>query len=347
MSLGRVARLRALFSVAAIALGACGGAAATPVRSVTPPPTEGAASCGGLSAIALAPEPIPLLADWLRLRMPAGTSPAPPDDRERAPVPPVLLESTVAFADADVQLEVRAMEILRRRGEGSLAAQVESYLESLGHAGGVEPLTLAPGLRGVLVPPTEESLRRRGDIGSVILHGEDGVLMDVSFAVPPGSMRGEEVTSCREVTRRIAETLAPGERRLDLAGGPVTLPYGLSLALPPDYLAVTYRGPDFEVHYFFPIVPLGAPQAQLGIYLGTDPASHVGDVLEMRRMEGTLLGRAAQWLRWTSASHGARLHHREAMTELEDTEGAWVHVFVTAPDEESAESLGAILETLR
>jgi hypothetical protein len=326
---------------------ACGGAAASTAPDEEVVSVAPEATCAGLSALELDQAPMSLLGERLRIRMPTGAVPRA-DDPARGPQPPVILESVLTLdAGEGRALNVMAMELLRR-SEGGLRDEVQRFLRESGQEAEVDALEgLAPGLEGVFVPATEAGFARNGDVARAIVHGEDGVLMNVVFSVSRGMVGFEDSAPCTALARRLAETLTPGARRLELDGGPVSFPHGLVFDLPPSYVGVHYAGPDFEVRYFFPLSPLGSPQAQLGVYVGRDPASHVADVLEIRRMEGTLLERPVEWLFWTSADHGERMHHREAMVELEGAEGEWAHVFLTAPDEETERALSAIVETLR
>jgi hypothetical protein len=260
----------------------------------------------------------------------------------------VILESVLTYRAAEGRaLSVMGMELLRRRGEGSLEEEVERYFREQGQDAEVEPLeALAPGLEGVFVPATRQGFEMNGDVARAIVSDEEGVLMNVIFSVSRGTVGFDEASPCTALARRIAETLTAGSRRLVLDGGPVSFPHGLSFELPASYVGVHYRGPDFEARYFFPLSPLGARQAQFGVYVGRDPASHVADVLGIRRVEGTLLGQPVEWLFWTSADQGERMRHREAMVEIEGAEGEWAHVFLTAPDEETERAMAAIVETL-
>ncbi len=332
--------------VLGIAASACGGASARPVVERPPVAPPLPATCSAFGELALGDTPSPLLGDRLRIRMPRGAEPETADEA-RAPMPPVVLESVTAIHAAEGEaLRVRAIEMLRRRGEGSLEEEVERFLGVLGADARVEALEGLTDLEGVLVLVPAATFARTGEIARAIVHGDDGALMSVGFSVSASVAAEGDRASCIAMARRLASTLTAGERRLALDGGTVALPHGLALDIPPGYVGVRYAGADFEAQYFFPLSPLGGPQAQLGVYVGRDPASHVGDVLSIRRAEGALLGRPATWQLWTSADRGERMFHREAMVEIEGAPETWAHVFVTAPDEESVRAMAAIVETL-
>jgi len=326
----------------AMLLGACGGAgAAQPAAQTTPPASPRA--CGALARLDLADEPTRLLADHVRMRMPEGTESFVGRSR-LGPRPPEALETQLeARAGEGRVLRVIAMEVFRSAGD-DLAPSVAEWLGT--DASLVDILDLEAPIEGVFTAAGEEGGEGLALVGRAVVRGADMALINVSFFVSREVVAAEGISPCAGVARRIAETLTAGERRIDLEGGRVALSDLASITLPPGYATHRHPGRDFEVHYFYPLADLDAPHAQLGVYLGTEPASHIRDVLEMRSAAGAMLGRSVEWQIWTTARRGRRITHMEAMVEIPGGEGQWAHAFLVGEDEETVEALKAVAETL-
>jgi hypothetical protein len=325
-----------------LATTACGGTSASPVAS--PVPAE-ARACGALARLDLVETD--LLDGRLRIRLPRGTAPFVAR-RAVGPAPPAALETQLELSDGEGrQLRVIAMELFRRASD-DLAASVSRWQGV--RAGAVESLEVAAPLDGVFVTPPPDPAPDGGPlvpVGSAVVAGPDGALVDVLFFVSREIVAADGTTECSGFAESLARTLIPGARELSLLARPVQLTDRIALDVPADHVVIRHPGGGYDVHYVYPLLDLDAPHAQLGVYLGTEPSSHVGDVLEMRTVASEMLGLRVDWQVWTTPRAGRRVTHMETMVEVPGGEGLFVHAFLVGSDTRTVEALKAVAETLR
>lgn len=329
--------------LAALLLGC--GAAPTPVTSSTDASAPGAPICGSLGSMVLADTPTSVLDGHLQLRMPSGAARVASGRALLGPRRPDALETQLEVTGVrQDELRVIVMELFRRPGE-DLTAEVARWLgreESL-----VEALAVAEPMDGVFVVAGETSSAEGMTlVGRAVVETLDGTLSNLSFFVTRAIVDAEGVTPCASFARRIAETVTAGERRVEADGGLITLNERVSIRIDVGYTTFRQPGRDFEVYYFYPLNTLDSPHAQLGVYLGNEPSSHVRDVLEMRSAAGAMLGQSVEWHVWTTARSGRRVTHMEAMVEVPGGDGEWAHAFLVAEDPEEVDALKAMAETL-
>lgn len=124
-----------------------------------------------------------------------------------------------------------------------------------------------------------------------------------------------------------------------------------TISVPADARQSKTDGADFTVTYFeFPGL-----QATLGVYEGAHPRLFAGEKTKVSRTEDKIGGRKVVWDLWTETKGGKQTSHAE--TQLVSTvfqlEGAptryveQLHLFLSAPDEPTAEAIRSIARTLQ
>jgi len=305
--------------------------------------------CGTIEADVLAEAPLRVLGDHLRLRGPVGMAYAPFRGTSLGAASEDRSETQLRIAgreDEDEEdhagLLVVATELYRRPGD-DLETNVRRWL-------GEE----ADDLHGAPNSNLEVFFTRPAALGEgemvlvlrAIVGSPDGTVQHIAFFARDDRADGHGRGPCAAIARRMVGTLTPGEEFIDTDGGRRVLRPGIAIDLPPGYAGLRRGGRDFEVHYFYRLTPLGGAHAQLGVYLGHEPSTHVRDVLEMRSVGGAMLGQSVQWSAWTTAVQGARVQHMEAIMEVPGGEGLFAHAFLVAEDPDLALELKALAETL-
>jgi hypothetical protein len=229
-----------------------------------------------------------------------------------------------------------------------LVAATDDWLHDVPHT--TVALEVAPPLRATLVrpgetPPDDELVM----VARVLVASDDGTVQHIAFAVGGDMVASEaEREGCTALARAMARTLTAGDRRVDTSARTVSVGDGLVVDVPAGYALLPQPGPDFTVSYLYPIVPLGAPHAQLGVYLGEHASSHARDVTDLHEEPGRLFAATVPFRVWTTPNeHRGRTHHEEAIAEVPGGEGRIAHVFFVVEDDARIPELRAIAESLR
>ena len=207
----------------------------------------------------------------------------------------------------------------------------------------IEPVAVAkPLVAFAVVPPAPKGSEDANLLLSVWIESADHTAQLVEFYVNPDGAK--DAAAWTALARRIATTLAPGKRKLDLAAGARKLG-DLTLAVPAGWSLATQAGPDFTVYHLRALGTLGGDgPSTCGVYVGDFPSfqyEQAGiDTKTVKSTPGKLLGTKVDWKTWSTA--------QAAMTEaMAPHGGAKVHVFCTAKTDASLGALRAMAETLR
>jgi hypothetical protein len=330
LRLGRLPRVLVRPALALLLL-ACGG----PTVQNEPDPAE---QCGGFERLALG-EPQPLLADHLRIRALEGArSFARPQAPTAAPEPDA--GATRLFLEAgDRKFVVMSMELFRRRTENFLAGV--RAIDRPAQFDRLVPTELASGLDAVVViPGLLDTSSEAVNVLRVYVASRDDSVQVVMFFVNPAVAR--EASGCPGLARRLAETIAPGERRLTASAGERELAHGVTIALPDGYAVLEERGADFSVHRIYPLLPLDGASGSLAVYLG--PRPDAGPIEPGTGVRGTLFGREVEW-REVQTEDGAI--GRETIAPVAEGGSLLAHVYLAADRADLADELVRVAQTLR
>jgi len=332
------------------ALAACGssagtarGSSATPTRaplsSATPTgPTGPAGTTGGDPGVpSIVRDPAastacgklattlasdaPLLADRLRIRVPAGvnlapraynimSSPTPPEEESRVMLGGGASAGTAPGDSAFVILaqETWQLDTDRARAEadapvqpGPLDEEARKFLHATTGDDSLDVARVRVADAAVRIYAGRPSVVKARDgadaalVLALLVALPDATLQRISFYVSP-ELAGQP--GCTRFADRIADTLAIGPRKLERAGGvrslhPVSPTQALAITLPEDYVAVHQPGPDFDTYKLLRLRPLSLYPGSITVSVDAHPDRDVppGTVPE----KGTLLGRPVTW----------------------------------------------------
>ena len=283
------------------------------------------ATCGGLAGKPVG-KPVDLLSGRLAMASLDGAKPLPRGRSIMAADAPVDAETRLYFEEGGKKLVVLVAETFAKAGP-DLAKLAGTAVKS-------EPWQ-AGALRGVVIVP--DKIEASPDdpeavpiLSAYVVSPDDTVQLMAFYVSPKAADAG-----CPPLARKLLDTLVPGTRKLDLAGGKKDLDE-LTLVLDPGQALVKQDGPDFA--YF--VVHVVAPADKsgfIGIYLGHNP----------RRLpaakgteKGILFGKPTDFL-----VNDAGRRSREAIVPVPGKTYV-VHVEVTAADDAVLASLMRTVATL-
>lgn len=334
----------ASLAISACAIG-CGApqasvppATATPAPPTAPEPAPAAArnSCGGFEALQLDANKVSLLGDRLSMHVLEGSTADAAPAGVMEPDASAQLETRVFLSNGDKKLVILSEEL------GALAG--DSYLETVKAnsprlaTATFREETLPSGLPVVLALHDDLSTDHQAiPLAHAFSKLEDGTAQAthvfVNSAVVEAGAGG-----CVDLAVRLLSTLAPGQRKLDLAGGERSLSNDLTLTLPAGQLLVKQRGPDFELYRILMVRDLGTAAPHLGIYLGHHPSFEVDD--KAKRVAGNVLGQAVEWQETVSQG----IIERETLVKRGDLA---IHLFLAAASPEDADTMTQVASTLK
>lgn len=306
-----------------------GSAAASTDTDTTSPPTG---------------DETPMLGDHLRVSLPAGAKVVARGHSIMAAEEPDETETRVVLEQGDREGVARFVLLVSELNLLS-SGEVSKDAEKLLGKGEV-----AKAFDGAKLPTAEIAVPPPSDgpipvLASVIAHA-DGTLQQAVFYILPDLRKDQATYRARAVS--IAKTFVVGARKSTAPGGPIAIANGLTIDVPPGYVSVLQRGPDFDVRRITKLRRPGEPPMSLGVYIGGHPslqhtqaARESSTPLPKKSEPGTLLGQSTTWENWTT-SEGSLV--REAMAKLG---GDFIHVFAFAPDRASMTEAMAIAKTLR
>jgi hypothetical protein len=171
----------------------------------------------------------------------------------------------------------------------------------------------------------------------------DGTVQLVSFYVNNDGARAA-AAAWTNLARKIAGTLVPGKRALDIGAGERKLE-SLQVTVPARWVVTAQPGPDFIVFHLRPLAPLGSSATSgCGVYLGGFPSyqhTQAGiDAKLVHMRKGKLRGADVTWHDWSDGG----IPTTEAMTPYS---GDTVHVFCVAKTDADLVPLRAMMESLR
>lgn len=325
----------------------------TPRLAASPDPFPENA-CGALSALPDGDEPSPVLADRLRIQLPAGTA--------RSELPNNLMAAAVAdqsgsllfIEEGSDRMGVVANETFQLAGSDFLAVS-RNYLSDLPPEGAPWNVALLPqregGVQTVVYWPHELIVQGDADVWALgaLYALPDGGVAHVSFRLDtPTASHGP---GCTGFALKLAASATPGARQLvraphteDLVATPT---HTLHVSLPADMIVLPQPGPDFQVYYVIPLTPLGGASPSLGIYVGAYPQElEPGNQPDVK---GKLLGKKGVWtaseaLAQDGSGVAMRLERRDELKHKKGEELLYVHVFMAAATQEDLDELREIAE---
>jgi len=324
---------------------------ATPRLAETPEALPEAA-CGELDGLPGGAEPSIFLADRLRLTLPEGAAKADlPHDVMAADVSDQ--SGTLYFLEAgEDRMGVVANETFQL-ADADFLAQARTYLADLPAEGAPWNVAALPtadsGVRAVVYWPHQLVVEGDADVWALgaLYALPDGGVAHLSFRLDtPTAARG---LGCTGYAAKIAASAVHGDRVLTRAPRTELLDAAeatLKLDLPADMVLLPQPGPDFQVYYLVPLVPLGSSAPSVGIYIGGNPQelepSNLPDV------KGRLLGKKGAWSQSELvASDGSRTLRLERRVQVKTRRGQpplYVHVFMAADNQGDLDRLRAIAE---
>ncbi len=297
--------------------------------------------CGGFEKLALANDALDLIHGRLEISPLEGGAAIPRAYSIMSAPPPELEETRVFLERGPNKFVVWVREIFRTSGNDLL-----TYVEQgRGAEGRVTPIPMNKGLRGVAVVPSklDDSSEAVLVLDLFIVNTDDTVQIASFFVNPPALGPG-----CSAVAYKVARTLAPGTRRLDLNGGVTKLPDARrSITLPKRYVMVPQPGPDFTVYRFYKLIGIDQPHVGLGVYVGHHPGRHARDGANVTKIPGQLQGKSVEWSAWSTGAgtpEEPTTHRRELLHELDA--GLWTHIFLSAEEQNALDELAAVAQTM-
>lgn len=289
------------------------GLAASPARAQEVPAADPASphmaavatalpesSCGELSSLPMSETPSDMLAGRFTLTLPTTASHASvPNNIMAAPTPEVT--SSLYFVEqGGDRLGVVVNETFQLAG-ADLEAEARRYLADLPPEGApwnVAPLVVAdPSVRAVAYWPANLMVRGDADVWAlgVLYAMPDGDVAHVSFRLD-ATTAGHGL-GCTGYAAKLAASARAGGRALNRAAHEELVQVGgarkIRVPVPADTVLLPQPGPDFDVFYLIPLVPLDQPSPSLGVYVGAWPQelepSNLPDV------PGSVLGDDGPW----------------------------------------------------
>ena len=315
----------------------------------------GPAAAGKLGTLALEEKPTALLGGRIEARLPVG---ARIEARQAnvAPANTLAEEETRVVVDAGGErMMILAYELFARSTADALEPAVKARWAD---RYAIEPKALPSGRRAVLISPKGPPDPKREAwlaLGEYVLH-TDGTVQMVSYFLNPDAAK--DVAGATALARRVADTVAPGPKRLATSAGErsfrgVQDTDKVVLVVPEGTVDTHQQAPDFAMHYFRILPKLGDGVPVLGIYVGKRPlylhvqedaAAKGGSKLTVTKKKADLLGTAgAEWHRWASGG----VEHAEAIVPYPGRKEWAMHVFCAGATAAEIDRLVKIAATLR
>lgn len=170
---------------------------------------------GKLRQLELVDWPLKLLNGRLTIRMPAGAKLEARHENIMSAAESAEEESRVVLDAGDERLIVMAYELLRTASK-DFERQVKKMVDTWEMGGArIE----ARESRGFLISPAKLDLHKTAvPVLSVVMNHEDGLVQLLGFFV--NRKAGADAAGCVKLARSIAATIAPGDKVLNLKGGP-------------------------------------------------------------------------------------------------------------------------------
>ncbi|MCI0588369.1 MAG: hypothetical protein L0323_16180 [Planctomycetes bacterium] len=309
-----------------------------------------------IGKLELAPEPSDLLAGRLTVRVPPGARTNP----RRAGVmsaPAGAEEETRILIDAGTErLVLLTSELFCTAGEGfdvALSRAIAGWTTP-GEAGyTLEPPLEGPGgaRRFLYLPPKVEVEEDSALVLGAYIVQPDRTVQDLTIYANTAAAR--DPAGCVALARRIAATVAPGPRRLEVSAGERHLRFSDTHELvfqgPEGFVATLRPGPDFDLYNIHQVAPFGSPTFRMGIYSGGRPQYHHDRRGEpkpaVRLVPGRLLGHPIEWHVWTEAVEGGGADRTfvEAIAREEGGDDPWCWHVWFFPNDAREEARGKAL----
>lgn len=285
--------------------GVLAAASEVPAPSTPSPAEDARFACGNMGRLPLGP-PASVLDNRLTIRPLTGAIAQPRAWNIMGAPEPERAESRL-FLDRDGEkMVIMAHELFVTAGLDIVAQVRADAAENFPDSDVTRHDLLGDGVEALrVVPRTLDTSGEAVRVLTLYVISPDRTLQVLSFYVNPRAARGGR-DACLGLALRSARTLQAGPRALEV-GQPVALWAGgrtLHMTLPARGVVVSQPGPDYQVHRYYDLVPLGSPSVSGFLYFGGHPANMaMSPVTESH----ALFGDAASFYRTETAPDTVRL----------------------------------------
>lgn len=293
--------------------GVLAAASEVPAPSVPSPAEDARFGCGAMGRLPLGPL-TSVLDNRLTIRPLAGAIAEPRAWNVMGAPEPERAESRL-FLDRDGEkMVIMAHELFVTAGPDIVAQVRADAAENFPDSDVTRHDVLGEGVEALRVVPraldtTGEAVR----VLTLYVISPDRTLQVLSFYVNPRAARGGR-DACLGLALRSARTLQAGTRALEV-GQRVALWAGsrtLHMTLPARGVVVSQPGPDYQVHRYYDLLPLGSPSVSGFLYFGGHPANMATSPVTESH---PLFGAAASFYRTETSPSTVRL---ELMQPVDD-----------------------------
>ena len=234
-------------------------------------------------------------------------------------------ETHISISAQDQEFKVYAQELFRY-GSGNLLKDAGMFINE--NNNGDPNFTLSDVVRVadleyVAITPIEIRVRDSTLVKGALVKLADNTLVYMGIYANAWALTYME--DCVAMADSVLESIECGTRLLNAEPKTVRL-YGYSLKLEKGYVYSTRLGPDFDVCYFYKLVPMDVEQPTFGIYSGGFP-SKFGSTLPVHEQKNDLiLGRDVIWDIYSNKK-GAVDKDTFIETLIED-DGWYRHIFI-------------------
>ncbi len=299
-----------------------------------------------LGKATLSEKPIEILGGRLSIRMPQGAkTQARSFDIMSAPESEAH-ENRVVFDAGKERLVLMAHENFAFAGD-DFEKDVREWVAKWSGKYRIEKLQLPnTGLKAATVIPLNPPDHTRSDDATFVegLFVESGDRTIQSLDVYVNFAVERDLEGCRAVADRILLSVAPGNKKLQLAAGERRLfayskDLEISITVPNNTIVTRQDGPDFLIHRLIVLGRLGADSGSTGIYLGGHPSF----MPRAKKGEGLIFGNNVDW---HSFQQGEGL---QALCKLPipGDSPLSVHVWIRAPNDAQLKLLRQAVESMK
>jgi hypothetical protein len=269
-------------------------------------------------------------------------------------------EQTRIVIDAGEQRMVLMVYELFARAGIDLEGPAQKVTSRFAMKVSLQKWALAAPLRAVAYFPTAPTKNDEANfVMGLFVVGSDGSVQNFMWYVNPQG--ATQFDAALKLAKSMADTIAPGTRTLDTAGGERELSAysktkSVFATIPHDYVITAQQGPDFIVHHINKIVAFGGENASMGVYLGDHPSNNRDGFTKQEKT--TLFDKSVHWYQKLDNEDGTKVIMVGATVPLGwsllgnsvpgTSEGAsYADVFLTAVNASNIEELKSIAVTLR
>lgn len=297
-------------------------------------------ACSAVQADPAPGQPMQLLGDRLRIRMPEGSEILARPVNVMAAEVPTEEETRVVLDQGDKRLVLMAYEGFRTAGP--------TFLEELNKTEKHSLLVERDSFRvyqseAEPVKVSEEAVRVTS---AWVVNSDNTVQLVVAYANPAAAANMPEV---QQLFGQALKTLEPGQKRLLTEArmqrlGIYSDSQEVVVQMPEGWVHTLQDGPDFLVHRLRKLVPFGTAGPTIGMYVGSHPGLFSQEGGKAQKSKGLFLGRPTDWFRWLDEDGSPAAESIRPVPEVDDH--LQLHVFLSAPSENELQSVQQIVDTM-